>query len=288
MLNYVGDGDILNIVPTSALANGVPTEIGGLLVVPQMDIEADTLGAVVSGGEFTGPKATGFAPAVGDVMYWDVADGEFNSDTTNPAYGHYTVAAASGDTVCQGKLLPLPFVAVSSLDARLDEAEKLCQTMPAAGTQIAMTVNDTYVNMTADLLEWEANLIEARDVLEFQFVFKVDSMDAAGVVTFGLLLGALDLGTVALTTGDANDYAEMSGTLTFKAVGASSTVDVALTTIGSDGGTETVAYTHTFGATGPATTSAVELKARAKAATGHADNKVTQHVGWGRLNKDAA
>lgn len=289
MDNFLSSGDVIApVAPEGGVTAGVPVLIGGLFVVPRVSADAGDIFPGVADGVIRLPKATGFAPSAGAVAYWDEADEELNSDTTNPSIGHYERAALTGDTDARIRLIDTPLATVSALDARLDEAEKLCQTMPAAGTQVVMVADDTYVNMTADLLAWEASLIEAGNVIEFQKVFKVDDMDAAGATTFSELLGSLELATVVVSTADANDYAEIKGTITFKAVGASSTVDISVTTIGSDGGTETAAYTHTFAATGPATTSAVQLKSRAKTATGHADNKVTQRIGWGRLVKKTA
>lgn len=285
--NYVQKGENPEVVAPEALDSGEFFVVGALAGVAAKDAAISEGVAMARTGAWRLPKATGVTYVQGALAYWDVADKNFNDDTANNALAIVLEGAASDATTFVGILIPAPMAPAAAAAARLDELESLDQNMPAAGTQKALTVSDTYVPFTEDALTWDADLIEASDVIPFQFVWKVDGMSAAMVTTFKVELGSLVVATVALTTGDTNDYAEISGTLTFKTVGGSSTVDIAVTTIGSDGGTETVVYTHTFGASGPATTSAVVLKGSAKAATGNAANLVTQRIGHGTLKKAA-
>lgn len=287
--NYIEKGDAPAVpAPTGGVSSGDYFIVGALCGIAATDAEETELVAMDRGGAWTLVKATGVTYSPGDIAYWDVADGNFNADTGNNAGAIVLEAAGSSDTTFVGILLPAVFASTAALTTRVTEIEKLVQTMPAAGTQKGMTVSDTYAVMTEDGLTWDADLVEARDVIEFEFGWKVDGMNAAGQVTFSLLLGSLELGTVVISTADTNDWASLKGSITFKAVGSSSTVDIVLEKTGSDGGTVTITKTMTFAATGPATTSAVVLKARAKAATGNAANLTTQHIGHGHLKKAAA
>ena len=286
--NFVEKGESPEVVaPSGGVTTGEFFVIGSLAGVAATTADEGDGVAMQRHGAFSLPKATGFAYAQGDLAYWDVADENFNNDTANNAQGIVLEAAGTDATEAVIILLPAKITTAAAAAARLDILEDLFQAMPAVGTQKAMTSNDTYVNFTEDALTFAANTIAARDVINFEFVWKVDSMNAAGLTTFGLLLGALDLGTVAVSTADANDYARLSGSLTFKTVGASCTVTVVLRKTGSDGGTVTSTELITFAATGPATTSAVVITPRSKTATGHADAKATLHAAWAKLEKAA-
>lgn len=211
MLNYVGDGEILNIVPLVALTSGVPKVIGGLFVVPQADIAANALGAVVNGGEFTAPKATGFVPAVGDVAYWDVADAEFNSDTGNTPVGHYTVAAATGDTVCQVKLLPTPVASVASLTARLGLVEREFGFTGAGDTA---TMSDTAAHVFTSKATVPATAdggAAVEDWCEWECEILISGAVATPQVTCKLLLGTAELDSQVIATAAANDGVVIKG-----------------------------------------------------------------------------
>lgn len=274
MLNYVGDGEILNIIPLVALTSGELKIIGGIIVVPQADIPANELGAVVNGGEFTGPKATGFAPAVGDVMYWDEADKEFNSDTSNPAVGHYTAAALSADTACQGKLLPLPFASVSSLDARLDDIEEQSvKTQGGVGDQVNLT--DTNPHVHTEKTSVAAGVLEADDYLIIEGSEWVDDQDSTPQITVEILVGSTVIDTLVIGTAADNDCLWFRETLKLTAVGTSLTAEIK-----SEGGIKDSTWAahnnlQKAKAITASSTAGFDITVRVTSASGHADNKVT-------------
>lgn len=211
MLNYVGDGQILNIIPLVALTSGVPKLIGGLFVVPQADIAAGALGAVVNGGEFTGPKATGFAPAVGDAIYWDIADGNFNSDSGNLAVGHCSVAAASGDTVIQVKLLPVPVASVSALTARIDKVERVFGFTGAGDTATMSDTAEKVFTSKATVPATADGGAAVEDWVEWECEILISGATATPQVTAKLYLGTAELDSQVITTAAANDGVVMKG-----------------------------------------------------------------------------
>lgn len=286
---YIEKGENPEVVAPEALTSGEFFVVGALAGVAAKAAESGDGVAMDRTGAWWLPKATGVTYVQGALAYWDVTDKNFNDDTGNNALAIVLEDAASDATEFAGILIPAPMAPAAAAAARLDELEALDQHMPATGTQKAFTVNDTYVPFTEDALTWAADLIEAGDVIDFEFAWKLDGMNAAYLTTFHILLGTREIATVALTTGDALDLASIKGTITFKTVGASSTVDVVYTKTGSDGGVVTTSVVINLNpGAGPATTSAVVLKAEGKAATGSAANLVTQHVGHGELHKMAA
>lgn len=272
------DEPLTLIAPVGGVVAGEPLIIGGLFVTPATSAAA--------GEAFVGevcavrrhPKSTSVAFTLGAPVYWDVADEEVNDDTANLCVGHAVLAAASDDTHVLVREIDVPVAAVSSLDTRLDtlEAASVVKQMAADGTQVAMTVSDTYVNFTADALTLAANTIADNDTIEWEAEVLLDAMNAALLTTFSLLIGSLELDAVAITTGDTNDWAKLKGTARCTAIGASSTWQIfGGEGCNSDGGSVT-RDTPTLGSgTGPATTSTVTFTPRIKAATGNAGNLAT-------------
>lgn len=273
--NFIQCGEKLTL---TAPTGGVESE-GGYLIGALFVVAEDT---AAEGDPFTGnaegvfelPKATGYTVAEGDVLYWDVADAEFNSDTANEPVAIATAAAGSSATKVYAALNPRGIDAASAL-TRLDGL--VVKQLTADGTQKAMTSSDTYVNFTEDALSFSANAIEDNDTVEWEALVKVDGMNAAGLVTLDLLCGSLSIDTVAVSTADTGDWLKLAGTARFTAVGASSTLEVfGGEGCGSDGGLVTRdTPTYAGAQSGPATTSAVVFKLRIKAATGNAANLAT-------------
>lgn len=280
MNNYLGSDDVVTLVaPGGGVVGGVPVVIGGLVAIPRANANAGDEFAGYLSGVFRLTKATGFVPAAGDVAYWDEADEALNSDTANVPIGHYTAEALTGDTTALVRLIDTPLALASSLDQRLDalEAGSVIKQLVADGTQVTMSVSDTYVNFTADALSLDADSVEDNDTVEWEAEVKLDAMNAAYATTFGLLIGALEVDQVVISTGDTSDWAKLKGTARCTAVGASSTWEVfGGEGCNSDGGSVTRDTPTYLGAqTGPATTSAVVFTARIKAATGSAGNHAT-------------
>lgn len=100
MINFVKDGSVQTLVaPGGGVVSGGVYKIGQVLCVAQADADAGDDFEGVIRGEFSGmPKATGTAWTQGALLYWDVADQEFNTSSSgNRLAGHASVAAASGD-----------------------------------------------------------------------------------------------------------------------------------------------------------------------------------------------
>lgn len=111
--NQVGEGDIIDYDNTgSAIASGDPVVMNDVLGVATVAIAATSgSGSVAIEGEFTLPKVTGTACAVGETLHWDASAGGL-INTITPASGDIsnaaicTVAAASGDTTVVARLTP--------------------------------------------------------------------------------------------------------------------------------------------------------------------------------------
>ena len=261
--------------PGGGVTADSPLIIGGLFVVPTIDADAGDPFTAIVNGVCRIQKSTSVSFLEGAAVYWDVADEEVNTDTTNQCVGHALEDVVNADTHVLVRIIDAPLATVSSLTALLDGL--IVKQLEADGTQIAMTVNDTYVNATDDALELSANTVEDNDTIEWEAVVKIDGMNAPGQVTVDLLCGSLSIDTVVLATADTNDWVKLKGSARFTAVGASSTLEVfGGEGCGSDGGSVTRdTPTYSGGATGPATTSAVTFTVRAKAATGNAANLAT-------------
>jgi len=100
MIKFVKQGDVQTLVaPEGGVVSGGVYQIGQVIAVAQADAAAGADFEGVIRGEFSGmPKATGTAWTQGALVYWDVADGEFNTSSSgNRLAGHATAAAASAD-----------------------------------------------------------------------------------------------------------------------------------------------------------------------------------------------
>lgn len=92
---YSNSGSALDAGDGVVLASGT----SGLFGVAKGDIAATTgTGTVQTRGIVTGPKASGEAMTVGQVVYWDGTQLTGTSTTTNTRAGRVVVAAASAAT----------------------------------------------------------------------------------------------------------------------------------------------------------------------------------------------
>lgn len=93
MKNAIQEGKTLQFTAGADLTSGqgllVGTEFG---VVPENYANGDTEAQLVTEGVFELPCASAADIAVGDQLYWDVADDEFNKT----ASGNWAVAVAYG------------------------------------------------------------------------------------------------------------------------------------------------------------------------------------------------
>lgn len=106
MKNYVSPGEVLELTaPSGGVTKDVPVLIGSLVVIPTVDAAQTLKFSALVIGVVTVPKATGTAWTEGAKLYWDVADGEFNTSSAgNTLAGVAAAAAESADATGQIRL----------------------------------------------------------------------------------------------------------------------------------------------------------------------------------------
>ena len=107
MAAYVrADGNTINYTPGTAVAGGEVVVVSEYLIgVATSPIAANALGSLQIEGIVEVDKASG-ALSAGDVVYFDEADDEVNTDSGNPFFGKVVEAAESGDATVKVKLCP--------------------------------------------------------------------------------------------------------------------------------------------------------------------------------------
>lgn len=99
MKNFIQAGEILAVAAPATTASGDYVVVGAIRGVAMTDAASGATVQVMTEGVFELPKATSLVMSVGDKLYWDVADGNFNkSPSGNVLAGVCVVAAASNDT----------------------------------------------------------------------------------------------------------------------------------------------------------------------------------------------
>lgn len=108
MKNYVQAGDTLTVpAPTGGVSSGDVVAIGKLVGVAVTDAAEGDSVAVMVEGVFSVPVAAADDVGVGDTLYWDVADGEFNKSASgNIKSGYATQAAGVGVATGEIRLTP--------------------------------------------------------------------------------------------------------------------------------------------------------------------------------------
>lgn len=106
MNNYVQAGDVIELTaPVGGVVVDEPVLIGSLVVIPTVTAAATVKFSAKVTGVFEVPKATGTAWTEGAKLYWDVADGEFNTSSAgNTLAGVAATAAESADATGQIRL----------------------------------------------------------------------------------------------------------------------------------------------------------------------------------------
>jgi predicted RecA/RadA family phage recombinase len=86
---YVQPGDVLEFTaPAGGVTSGLPVLIGGLVVVPVDDADADDAFRGAATGVHTLPKTTSETWVEGQPAFWDAANGEVSND---PTVGHLPI-----------------------------------------------------------------------------------------------------------------------------------------------------------------------------------------------------
>ena len=97
MASYFQDGDLIDYMPSSAVAAGDVVVLNDLVTVAPRPIAANALGAVAVEGVFVLPKASG-AIGQGAIVYWDATNSNITTTAgSNKRAGKAAYAQASGD-----------------------------------------------------------------------------------------------------------------------------------------------------------------------------------------------
>src|SRR5262245_36881870 len=93
---YRGDGSVLTILaPSGGLTVNVPKFIGNLFVIPKVTAAEGLPAAVVIEGLAELPKTSAQAWAVGEPLYWDIANARLDNTAVGPRVGEAAEVAAN-------------------------------------------------------------------------------------------------------------------------------------------------------------------------------------------------
>jgi predicted RecA/RadA family phage recombinase len=101
MKNYVQEGRAIDVVaPVGGLTSGAFYYLNGLMGVVAVTAVQDDPSSIYTKGVFTLPKATSEAWAIGDALYWDVANSRFTktAGVNRVPAGFAGAVAGSSDT----------------------------------------------------------------------------------------------------------------------------------------------------------------------------------------------
>lgn len=96
--NYLQKGDVLTLTAPADVSSGGVVNVGDFVGVAQSDALTGAEVEVGVVGVYELPVASALEVAVGDLLYWDAADGELNNDNANPLAGAATQVSGAGDT----------------------------------------------------------------------------------------------------------------------------------------------------------------------------------------------
>lgn len=102
---YVQEGRYLEVTAPAIVTSGQLVKVGSIFGVAQNDAASGAPVIIDTQGVYTLPVASAVVVAIGDALYWDVADAEFNKTATANWYlGVAMTAAANGVTSAQVRL----------------------------------------------------------------------------------------------------------------------------------------------------------------------------------------
>ncbi|MFW6299489.1 MAG: DUF2190 family protein [Oceanicaulis sp.] len=104
--NFKQDGRYVDVdAPAGGVSSGDLVKVGSVFGVAQTDADAGDTVTLDTQGVYELPVASAVVVAVGDALYWDVADGEFNKTAaSNWFLGVAVTAAGNGVTSAQVRL----------------------------------------------------------------------------------------------------------------------------------------------------------------------------------------
>lgn len=92
--NFKQDGRYVEVTAPAAVSSGDPVKVGQLFGVAQADAANGAAVIIDTQGVYTLPAASAVVIAVGDALYWDVADAEFNKTAASNHYLGVAVGAS--------------------------------------------------------------------------------------------------------------------------------------------------------------------------------------------------
>lgn len=96
MINFVQEGDVLDLDPGATVAAGVGKLFGtALFGVACVDAVSGTASAFITRGIVTIAKTSALAISVGDVLYWDATNSVVNKTTSSQRAVGVAVEAAA-------------------------------------------------------------------------------------------------------------------------------------------------------------------------------------------------
>jgi len=103
--NYTQDGRLLTVTAPAAVSSGDMVKVGSIFGVAQNDAANGASVVIDTEGVYSLPVASAVAVGIGDALYWDVADAEFNKTAaSNWFLGVAVTAAGNGVTSAQVRL----------------------------------------------------------------------------------------------------------------------------------------------------------------------------------------
>lgn len=108
MINHVQRGDTITIPAPAAVTSGGVVVAGALVGIANGDAASGDPVDVDVTGVFELPKVAALAIGVGDVVYWDAANGLANKTASgNTKLGYATEAAANPSATVKVRLVPV-------------------------------------------------------------------------------------------------------------------------------------------------------------------------------------
>lgn len=112
MKNFIQKGDTITVPAPATLVSGQGILVGNTFGVAAHAAASGADVSLVTTGVFELPAASAATGAVGALMYWDVADAEFNATaSSNFAVGSLVKAKTSGQTTVTIRLHGTPVAA---------------------------------------------------------------------------------------------------------------------------------------------------------------------------------
>ncbi len=224
-VTYRQEGCAIDYTPGTAKTAGDVVVQNGLLGVVKTDIAANALGSLTIEGVFRFTKATsaGNAMAVGQIVYYDIANDRVSTDAAVgvPA-GKVVVAAALADTTVD--------VAINETDG----GSQVASVAVAAST--ALTASSTETNFDNSVLTIPANGLRPGDVVRVRAQGIATATNSTDTLTAKIKLGSTTVVSTGAVDVANNDIFYLEADIVVRTTGASGTaVATGVAAIGVEG-----------------------------------------------------